>query len=198
MGCCLRCWQVLHLGRFTVKHPTLHNLGFGNSVFSARSFFQVGDVQPANENRYGFRFTAPLWTGARISLNGTQQKIRGQVNGNVLVPLPEERTPLTNDPELRRIVQGLIDSFPDEVPNRTDIDQRALNTNAPQRIDTDTAGIRLDQGVLRPFKNRPRRQRGSAPTLSTLQVARIGQPSLAASTSRTSEALPPPNPLQKC
>ena len=108
-----------------------------------------------------------------------------------------ERTPLTNDPELRRIVQGLIDSFPDEVPNRTDIDQRALNTNAPQRIDTDTAGIRLDQGFLRPFKNRPRRQRGSAPTLSTLQVARIGQPSLAASTSRTSEALPPPNPLQK-
>ena len=117
----------------------------GNSVFSARSFFQVGDVQPANENRYGFRFTAPLWSRARISLNGTQQKIRGQVNGNVLVPLPEERTPLTNDPELRRIVQGLIDSFPDEVPNRTDIDQRALNTNAPQRIDTDTAGIRLDQ-----------------------------------------------------
>ena len=53
------------------------------------------------------------------------------------------------------------------------------------------------QGFLRPFKNRPRRQRGSAPTLSTLQVARIGQPSLAASTSRTSEALPPPNPLQK-
>ena len=117
----------------------------GNSVFSARSFFQVGDVQPANENRYGFRLAAPLWTGTRISLNGTQHKIRGQVNGNVLVPLPEERTPLTNDPELRRIVQGLIDSFPDEVPNRTDIDQRALNTNAPQRIDTDTAGIRLDQ-----------------------------------------------------
>ena len=36
------------------------------------------------------------------------------------------------------------------------------------------------QGLLRPFKNRPRRQRGSAPTLSTLQVASIGQPGLAA------------------
>ena len=53
------------------------------------------------------------------------------------------------------------------------------------------------QGLLRSFKNRPRRQRGSTPTLSTLQVARIGQPGLAAGTLRTSEALPPPNPLQK-
>ena len=31
------------------------------------------------------------------------------------------------------------------------------------------------QGLLRPFKNRPRRQRGSAPTLSTLQAASIGR-----------------------
>ena len=53
------------------------------------------------------------------------------------------------------------------------------------------------QGLLGPFKNRPRRQRGSAPTLSTLQVASIRQPGLAASTLRTAEALPPPNPLQK-
>ena len=52
------------------------------------------------------------------------------------------------------------------------------------------------QGLLRPFKNRPRRQRGSAPTLSTLQVARVRQPGLAADTLRASEALPPPNPPQ--
>ena len=31
-----------------------------NSVFSARSFFQVGSVQPARENLYGVNIAAPL------------------------------------------------------------------------------------------------------------------------------------------
>ncbi len=119
----------------------------GNSVFSARSFFQVGDVQPANENRYGFRLTTPLWSGANFTVNASQQRIRGQVNGNVLVPLPGERTPLTTDPALRSIVQSLLDAYPREAPNRTDIDPRALNTNAPQRVDTNTANLRLDQAL---------------------------------------------------
>lgn len=125
----------------------------GNSAFSARSFFQVGAVKPANENRYGFRLAGPAWSGARFTVSGTQQKIRGQVNGNVLVPLPSERTPLVidpgsgdrTDPETRAIVEQLLAAYPDELPNRTDIDPRALNTNAPQRIDTDSANLRLDQ-----------------------------------------------------
>ncbi len=127
----------------------------GNSAFSARSFFQVGEVQPANENRYGFRLAGPVWSGARISLNASQQKIRGQVNGNVLVPLPEERTPLLIDPAsgertdaaTREIVEQLLQAYPAELPNRTDIDPRALNTNAPQRVDTDSASMRLDQDL---------------------------------------------------
>ena len=127
----------------------------GNSAFSARSFFQVGDVQPANENRYGFRVGLPAWKGARLTINGSQQKIRGQVNGNVLVPLPEERTPLLIDPSsgertddaTREIVQQLLGAYPTELPNRTDIAPRALNTNAPQRVDTDSANLRLDQGL---------------------------------------------------
>ena len=128
-------------------------LTHGNSVFSARSFFQVGDVQPANENRYGFRVTGPAWKGARFTVNASQQKIRGQVNGNVLVPLPDERTPLLIDPasgepttaETRAIVEQLLAAYPAELPNRTDIAPRALNTNAPQRVDTDSANLRLDQ-----------------------------------------------------
>ena len=127
----------------------------GNSVFSARSFFQVGDVQPANENRYGFRVGLPAWKGARLTINGSQQKIRGQVNGNILVPLPEERTPLLIDPSsgertddaTRQIVQQLLGAYPAELPNRTDIAPRALNTNAPQRVDTDSANLRLDQSL---------------------------------------------------
>ena len=127
----------------------------GNSAFSARSFFQVGDVQPANENRYGFRLTGPAWSGARFTINATQQKIRGQVNGNVLVPLPDERTPLLVDPasgdrvddETRALVERLLQAYPAQLPNRTDIAPRALNTNAPQRVDTDSANLRLDQDL---------------------------------------------------
>src|SRR5439155_3299250 len=51
-----------------------------NSVFSARTFFQAGDVQPARQNEYGFALAAPLWKGGYLSLEGSQQKIRGSVN----------------------------------------------------------------------------------------------------------------------
>ncbi len=130
-------------------------LTHGNSSFSARSFFQVGDVKPANENRYGFRVTGPAWNGARFTVNASQQKIRGQVNGNVLVPLPNERTPLLIDPaggerttpETLALVQQLLEAYPAEFPNRTDIADRALNTNAPQRVDTDSINARIDQNL---------------------------------------------------
>lgn len=116
-----------------------------NSVFTARSFFQVGDVQPARENDYGLALSAPLWAGAHVSIDGGQKKIRGQVNGNVLVPKPDERTALATDPEVRAIVQGYLDAYPAALPNRTDINERALNTNSPQRIDDDTALLRIEQ-----------------------------------------------------
>ena len=116
-----------------------------NSVFSARSFFQVGDVQPARENAYGIALSGPLWDGAHFSIDGGQKKIRGQVNGNVLVPKPDERTALATDPELRTLVQRFLSAYPAELPNRTDINERALNTNSPQRIDDDTGLLRVDQ-----------------------------------------------------
>ena len=129
----------------------------GNSAFSARSFFQVGDIQPANENRYAFRLLAPAGNQTRFTVNASQQKIRGQVNGNVLVPLPSERTPLLvdpssgerTDPETRRIVEQLLGAYPAELPNRTDIAPRALNTNAPQQIDTNSANLRLDRDLAK-------------------------------------------------
>ncbi len=118
-----------------------------NSVTSARAFFQVGDVAPARENNYGARVTTPLWDKAFLSLNGTQLKVRGQVNGNALIPLLSERTPLTNDPVIRPIVEDILSAYPAEAPNRTDIAARALNTNSPQRIDTNVAGAQLDQHI---------------------------------------------------
>ncbi|MGH9765985.1 MAG: hypothetical protein ACREAB_01015, partial [Blastocatellia bacterium] len=65
-----------------------------NSVTSARTFFQVGGVKPARENDYGFNFGLGAWRNARLFVEASQQKIRGSVNGNVLTPKPDERTPL--------------------------------------------------------------------------------------------------------
>ena len=116
----------------------------GNSVFTARSFFQAGDVRPAGENEYGFRFGTRLHGPARISLDGQHQGLRGFVNGNVLVPRADERTPLATDPYLRDLVSRWLAAYPDEPPNRTDIDQRMLNTNSRQRIRTNALGARID------------------------------------------------------
>ena len=116
-----------------------------NSVFSARSFFQVGGVKPAHENDYGFRGGATLWRGGGLFLEGGQKRSGGSVNGNVLVPKADERTPLATDPAIRAIVARFLAAYPAELPNRTDINPRMLNTSSPQTIDQNNAGIRFDQ-----------------------------------------------------
>jgi len=117
-----------------------------NSVFSARSFFQVGDVGPGHENNYGFDLSAPLWRRAQLSIQGNQQKNRKMVNGNVLVPLANERTALAQDPVMHAYIQRILDAYPRELPNRTDIDPRMLNTNSPQTVDGSTGGAQFSQG----------------------------------------------------
>ena len=119
----------------------------GNSIFSARSFFQVGEVQSSRSNDYGGTFTTPLWSGGHFTLHGGQRKLRGQVNGNVLVPAADERVPTTTDPATRAVVNNILSAYPDELPNRTDINERALNTNAPQNIDDHRAGATYEQAV---------------------------------------------------
>ncbi|MCW5981071.1 MAG: hypothetical protein KIT09_23515 [Bryobacteraceae bacterium] len=116
-----------------------------NSLFSARSFFQAGNVKPARENDYGLTAGAPAWRGGFFSLDASRRRIRGNVNGNVLVPTAQERTPLTTDPALRRMVERFLGAYPSELPNRTDINERALNTNSLQRIDDDHLAGRLEQ-----------------------------------------------------
>ena len=129
-------------------HGTIHETHL-NSLFTARAFFQAGKVKPARENDYGFTTGTPLWRGGYFYAEASQKKIRGNVNGNVLVPKADERTPLATDPETREVVASLLAAFPNELPNRTDIDERALNTNSPQIIDTDNIAARLDQAFDR-------------------------------------------------
>src|SRR4051794_23746520 len=128
-----------------------------NSIFSARSFFQVGGLEPAHDNDYGFNIAAPLWRGADVFLEGGQARMRGSVNGNALVPLPNERTPLVTDPATRAIVQRFLDAYPTQLPNRTDINPRALNTNSRQTIDDENGGVRAGQRL------RPRGPAGGGP-----------------------------------
>ncbi len=116
-----------------------------NSVFNARTFFQAGGVKPSHRNLTSGRLTGPM-PGIPVFWTATysQRDIRGMVNGNVLVPLANERTPLATDPATRAIIQRYLDAFPNELPNRPDFDVRALNTNAPQRIDSLAGTGRLD------------------------------------------------------
>ncbi|MGB9606060.1 MAG: hypothetical protein ACPL88_09315, partial [Bryobacteraceae bacterium] len=116
-----------------------------NSVFNARTFFQVGPVQPSRRNSYGGRASGGLGPLGELTLAASQRKIRGMVNGNVLVPLAEERTPLASDPALRGLVSRWLQAYPPLLPNRPDFDPRALNTNAPRRIDETLAELRLDR-----------------------------------------------------
>jgi hypothetical protein len=116
-----------------------------NSIFSARSFFQVGPVKPARQNEFGATLGMPLWEGAFFTFRGSEDKSRGNVNGNILIPLPEERTPLAADPATRAIVQTLLDAYPNVLPNRTDQAARALNTNSLQSVDTNVTNGQLSQ-----------------------------------------------------
>jgi len=116
-----------------------------NSIFSARSFFQVGPVKPARQNQFGATLGMRLWKGAFFTITGTEDKSRGNVNGNVLIPLPDERTPLATDPATRAVVQTLLDAYPNVLPNRTDQAARALNTNSLQSVDTHVTSGQLSQ-----------------------------------------------------
>lgn len=116
-----------------------------NSAVSARSFFQVGGVRPARTNDYGFKLGVPLSAKTGLTVQMSQRRLLGQVNGNVLVPAADERIPTTTNPAKRELVERIIGAYPSELPNRTDINERALNTNAPQKIRNDRATAALDK-----------------------------------------------------
>ncbi|MCW5964632.1 MAG: hypothetical protein KIT83_11385, partial [Bryobacterales bacterium] len=118
-----------------------------NSALRARAFFQVGDVQPARDNSYGFNVVLPAWKKAFLTIDGSQQKLRGQVNGNVLIPLPEERIPLTSDVGVGRRVAEMFSKYPAVEPNRQDINPRMLNANAPQNINNDNLSGLFEQTI---------------------------------------------------
>lgn len=129
-----------------------------NSILNARAFFQVGGVKPSRQNAFGGRATGGLGKLGNLTVNVGQRYVRGMVNGNVLVPLVSERTPLTTDPAKRAWINRIFAAYPTEAPNRLDFDSRALNTNSPQRINSTDFDVRLDKKELSAFYSRGHQQ----------------------------------------
>ena len=132
----------------SARQDTYHGELYGthnNNWLNARTFFQVGPVLPSRRNQYGFRFGGPL-ASDRLSflVTGEETRESGFVNDNVLVPLPSERVSTATDPEVRALVQEWLAAYPEELPNRPEIDQRLLNTNASQVIRNSGGSFRLD------------------------------------------------------
>ena len=136
----------------SVLRPDLGNAFHGeiyethnDNKLNARSFFQVGKVLPSRRNQYGFRIGGPLGSDKlSFVLTGEETRESGFVNGNVLVPLPSERTDLAEDPEVRALIQTWLDTYPDEAPNRPEIAANLLNTNAIQTLRNTGGTFRLD------------------------------------------------------
>lgn len=116
-----------------------------NSALNARPFFNVGRLQPAHRNQVGFSGSSPLLTPS-ISLTGSGDFVKeaGFVNGNVRVPLPNERTPRSGDPLTDRLISGLLQGYPDQAPNMPGVLERQLNTNAWQDFRSANVSLRSD------------------------------------------------------
>ncbi|MCX6631020.1 MAG: hypothetical protein NTW28_25690, partial [Candidatus Solibacter sp.] len=112
---------ALPAGTFRGFHGELYEL-LQNSVFNARTFFQAGAVKPSRQNNYGGRFVERVKGLGVFTGNLSQRKVRGMVNGNALVPLASERTPLATDAAVCALVARFLAAYPDELPNRADLD----------------------------------------------------------------------------
>ena len=136
--------EILAPARRSDYHGQVYDM-LQNNVFNARSFFQVGSVQKTHRNQYGFDFGGPVFSN-KVSLFITAEETRqaGFVNGNALVPLPNERMPTTTDPAAYALISKWIAAYPAQIPNRPGIDPRLLNTNAMQTIRDSGATGRLD------------------------------------------------------
>ena len=135
--------RVVGADRRSAYHGEIYD-SLQNSVFNARTFFQVGPVQPSKRNQYGFRVGGPLGDRLSFVFSGEETRESGFVNGNLLVPLPEERTPTATDPAVNALLSRWLAAYPDELPNRPEIDRRLLNTNAIQTVRNTGGTLHLD------------------------------------------------------
>ncbi len=136
--------SVIRADRQNAYHGEIYET-HNNNKLNARAFFQVGKVLPSRRNQYGFRFGGPLGSDTlSFVLTGEETRESGFVNGNVLVPLPNERAALAEDPDVKAFIQGWLDAYPNEAPNRPEIAANLLNTNTVQTVRNTGGTFRLD------------------------------------------------------
>lgn len=130
-------------------HGTLYE-SHQNSAWNARSFFTVGKLKPWRRNQLGATAGGPLFSD-KLSFNSAWSQLWdvGFVNGNIRVPLPKERIPLSSDPEIREMIAALLEGYPAEEPNlcpptASSRTCRDLNTNAIRDIRSSAFSSRLD------------------------------------------------------
>ena len=141
------------LRRIEFSRPRALLAGFHGSVYeyhqssalNARSFFTVGKLKPSRRNQYGATFGGPLFSD-KLSFNSAWSQLResGFVNGNIQVPKKEERTPLSQDPEVKAMIARLLEGFPQDPPNLPHLSPRHLNTNAVRDIRNTAFSTRID------------------------------------------------------
>jgi len=116
-----------------------------NSSLNARSFFTVGGLLPSRRNEYGATAGGPLVRDKLMTdVAWSQTRDSGYVNGNIQVPLPEERFPRSDDPATNAVVARLLSAYPNELPNLPHVSPRQLNTNAPRDIVSTAFSTRLE------------------------------------------------------
>ncbi len=116
-----------------------------NSALNARPFFNVGPLRPSKRNQFGFSATGPLIKD-KLFFTTSLDVVResGFVNGNIRTPLPTEKTPTSDDPVTNSIVAALLQAYPDQAPNLSNVAPRQLNSNAVRRIDSVNWIFRMD------------------------------------------------------
>ncbi len=116
-----------------------------NSALNARSFFTVGKLKPWRRNQFRATVTGPLFKDKMpLSFAWGGLRDKGFVNGNIQVPLADERTPRSSDPAVNAIIAKLLEGYPAELPNLPDVSRRQLNTNAVRDIRREAFSTRLD------------------------------------------------------
>ena len=116
-----------------------------NSALNARTFFTVGKLKPSRRNQYGAAANGPiLQDRASFQFAWSQLRETGYVNGNVQIPLLEERIPRSENPAINAAIQTLLAAYPNEEPNLTQISPRLHNTNAVRNIRNTAFSTRFD------------------------------------------------------
>ncbi|HSL21539.1 MAG TPA: TonB-dependent receptor [Vicinamibacterales bacterium] len=125
-------------------HGSLYEFYYNNERFQDRgSPLQTAQFPEYTLNLYGGTVGGPLKRDKIFYFAMFENNVRrGENAASGLVPLPTERTPNTGSAAGDAIIRQWLDLYP--LPNRTDLNVRRFETNAPFQYDTPNPLVRFD------------------------------------------------------